>query len=486
MQAPKVRLRNRLPKSCVECRRRKQRCIPSKEGPCSNCLRRYPPVECIGLPEFRQPFKVDETFAATDDLTEIKPWLIVPSAPNLEPQKALGGRVTAINTLNGMPIKPGIRNAELLHFFQEYVMPHYVSIDGKNLPALFVKAILPWMIQSPLMPNIAILMASCSQRIERGMDIDPSQTLSIKSHVLSLVTQYLKQDFALIGDEAVRAVTHLVIVEWWWGTPESLWAHMNGIREMIHLQGGMDKFPDPTLSLVLTLTDLELACGYERELFFDYPPPPPSDSPARPPPASLPPAISLSSPLLAFPTTFKDNISAFKLTPEAADILDDVSFLSTSLTSTQPPPTTNKVISTASWLHSRISSLPIQPSKKNSSEAAVADTIRLCAIVYTSCISTLTPFASPPPVSLSLLPIIKKNIAKVPLARWKEIPGVFLWVLLVICPSCAVGDDIEGRRLRKMMAVTGMAIGLEGGFATGIAYLRGFWGCNGGLQTKGK
>jgi hypothetical protein len=150
-------------------------------------------------------------------------------------------------------------------------MPHYVSIDGKNLPALFVKAILPWMIQSPLMPNIAILMASCSQRIERGMDIDPSQTLSIKSHVLSLVTQYLKQDFALIGDEAVRAVTHLVIVEvcllfkhvmsrreltasqWWWGTPESLWAHMNGIREMIHLQGGMDKFPDPTLSLVLTL-----------------------------------------------------------------------------------------------------------------------------------------------------------------------------------------------------------------------------------------
>ena len=92
-------------------------------------------------------------------------------------------------------------------------MPNYVSIDGKNLPALFLKVILPWMIQSPLMPNIAILMASYSQRLERGLNVDPSQTLTIKAHVLSLVNQYIKQDFMLVSDEAIRAVTHLVILE---------------------------------------------------------------------------------------------------------------------------------------------------------------------------------------------------------------------------------------------------------------------------------
>lgn len=56
---------------------------------------------------------------------------------------------------------------------------------------------------------------------------------------------------------------------------------------------------------------------------------------------------------------------------------------------------------------------------------------------------------------------------------WKEIPGIFLWVLLVLCPSC--DQSMEDRSLQKKMAVTGMAIGLEG-FGLGIEYLRVFWG----------
>ena len=70
------------------------------------------------------------------------------------------------------------------------------------------------MIQSPLMPNIAILMASYSERLERGVEVGRcSETLSIKAYVLGLVNKFLEQDFRLIGDEAIRAVTHLVIVE---------------------------------------------------------------------------------------------------------------------------------------------------------------------------------------------------------------------------------------------------------------------------------
>jgi hypothetical protein len=93
-------------------------------------------------------------------------------------------------------------------------MPNYVSIDGQNLPPMFMKAIRPWMIQSPLMPNIAILMASYSERLERGVEVEPySETFSIKAHVLGLVNKFLEQDFRLISDEAIRAVTHLVILE---------------------------------------------------------------------------------------------------------------------------------------------------------------------------------------------------------------------------------------------------------------------------------
>ena len=73
---------------------------------------------------------------------------------------------------------------------------------------------LPWMIQSPLMPSIAILMASYTQKVEQGLEIQKfSETLSIKVHVLSLINAFLNQDFDLVGGEALRAVIHLVILE---------------------------------------------------------------------------------------------------------------------------------------------------------------------------------------------------------------------------------------------------------------------------------
>jgi hypothetical protein len=73
---------------------------------------------------------------------------------------------------------------------------------------------LPWMIQSPLMPNIAILMASYTQALERTLEVHKySETLSIKVHVLSLVNNFLRQDFDVVGGEALRAVIHLVILE---------------------------------------------------------------------------------------------------------------------------------------------------------------------------------------------------------------------------------------------------------------------------------
>lgn len=51
-------------------------------------------------------------------------------------------------------------------------------------------------------------------------------------------------------------------------------------------------------------------------------------------------------------------------------------------------------------------------------------------------------------------------------------PGIFLWILLVACPSA--GNDHQGRFLRRKMAVTGMSIGMED-FGLSIAQLRAFW-----------
>ena len=103
----------------------------------------------------------------------------------------------------------------LLLEVHQFVIPNLVSLDGRGtIPALFLQEMLPWMIQSPLMPNIAILMASYTQALDQGYEmIKQSEPLSIKAHVLSLINQFLKQDFNVVGGEALRAVIHLVILE---------------------------------------------------------------------------------------------------------------------------------------------------------------------------------------------------------------------------------------------------------------------------------
>jgi hypothetical protein len=89
-----------------------------------------------------------------------------------------------------------------------------VSIDRQSVPPLFSKEMFPWMLQSPLFPNIALLMSSATQSLERAIDMrSSSDVIKVKSNVFALVNKFLEQDFAAIGDEALRAVIHLVITE---------------------------------------------------------------------------------------------------------------------------------------------------------------------------------------------------------------------------------------------------------------------------------
>ena len=47
-------------------------------------------------------------------------------------------------------------------------------------------------------------------------------------------------------------------------------------------------------------------------------------------------------------------------------------------------------------------------------------------------------------------------------------------MLLVACPSAGKVDELQGRWLKKKMAVTGMTIGMSD-FGLAIAGLRAFW-----------
>jgi hypothetical protein len=152
-----------------------------------------------------------------------------------------------------------------------------------------------------------------------------------------------------------------------------------------------------------------------------------------------------------------------------AEILDDISFLVSAITSSPPSPT-SKIRGTASWLHSRLQYIAAKPT---TDAQIILCIIKLTAIVYSNSISTLTPLS---------LSFNQKLLAELysyftffqpsSLRRWGVIPGIFHWVLLVACP--AAGNDHMGRYLRSKMTSTRIVLGLEN-YNLPFAYLRSFW-----------
>ncbi|KAF4878884.1 hypothetical protein CGCSCA1_v001451 [Colletotrichum siamense] len=215
---------------------------------------------------------------------------------------SIGGILTEVTTLNGMPLPQGHRTTELLHFYIQVVAPNMVSIDGQSQPPVFLAEVLPWMLQSPLFPNIGILMSSTTQSLEHGLEITKNpESLALKAHVLSIIAEYMERPFDAIAVEMVRSVVNLVVMEWFWGADESMFAHMRGIKRMIKLRNGMRGLKDIVGESIMILTDYEIACCFETDLYWQ------ENDPVReeeiPVPTTWPDGYD--SPLLASPTNFE-------------------------------------------------------------------------------------------------------------------------------------------------------------------------------------
>jgi hypothetical protein len=88
------------------------------------------------------------------------------------------------------------------------------SLDGQNPPSAFHTVVLPWMMQSPLMPKIAILTASGYRALIRGVEVTRCpDTVAIKGELFSHINEYLKQDFNQIYNQVIQCVAHIAILE---------------------------------------------------------------------------------------------------------------------------------------------------------------------------------------------------------------------------------------------------------------------------------
>jgi hypothetical protein len=88
------------------------------------------------------------------------------------------------------------------------------SLDGHDTPSAIRDKIMPWMMQSPLMPQIAIFTASGYRALIRGQEVTKHpETVAIKGMLLSSINSYLRYDFDKIHEEAIQSVVHLALLE---------------------------------------------------------------------------------------------------------------------------------------------------------------------------------------------------------------------------------------------------------------------------------
>ncbi|KAK1500613.1 hypothetical protein CTAM01_06548 [Colletotrichum tamarilloi] len=402
---------------------------------------------------------------------------------------SIGGILTEVTTLHGMPLPEGPRTTELLHFYVQFVAPNMVSIDGQSQPPVFLKEVLPWMLQSPLFPNIGILMSSMTQSLARGTEVAKSpESLALKSWVLSMIADYMRRPFDAIAVEMVRCIVNLVVMEWFWGADESMFAHMRGIKRMIKLRKGMRGLRDVVGESVIILTDYEIACAFETDLYWL------ENDPARdeeiPVPTTWPDCYD--SPLLAPAPRFESIAEKLGICGATANILDDVRFLTDSVTSASAMASASrksKIRSTASWLYEKLreqgtamaATRPTQVASSPSTEKErILETVRIAAVIYSWSIKSLRHISRFD--DADMLQAAYASLTSVSMTTWKGIPGIFLWVMLVAAPNAAA--DAKGRFVRRKMAVTGLSIGFED-FALGISYLKAFWGVQRWIAREG-
>ena len=176
--------------------------------------------------------------------------------------------------------------------------------------------------------------------------------------------------------------------------------------------------------------------------------------------------MELDSPILQSHIPFTDLITVHRISFETARILGDARSLTVLvLRLSENDYSRDKILADIHIIHQRLTSSP----PISSPEDSIYQACRSTALIYSTAILTRTP------LSLSCTPSLFHSLWasmwRVPLPRWKQIPGIFIWILLVASPYAR--DKPEGRFFKALTPATMMAMGVVD-WDTVVETLRGF------------
>ncbi|KAH8685837.1 hypothetical protein BGZ60DRAFT_523111 [Tricladium varicosporioides] len=333
--------------------------------------------------------------------------------------------INIVEPLHYLPIAATTNNGKLLHLFLKVIVRYPISIDGNPSPNYYNDHWVPWSMKSPILANIAIHTASCYQA--EASKISAAQSPIAIRHKLKsieILNEILKSNDnqRATCDEAIAAVVYFITNEWYWGSLATVQAHLRGLREMVRLRGGIDGVSNLFLQQMVILCDYHIACSTESEPFFVH----------HITNATIH-QMSMSTPLLPSQQPFSAQTAIPFLSSDTAEILDDMRFLILSTAKFQDIEVMEgqqaKLVTTAMWIKDRIEALPsIAETNPPSTSDYVFRSCRIASLIYCKAIIEHLPFSQAcTPHDLQML---WPCMWKVTLTQWKQIPGIFLWILL--------------------------------------------------------
>ncbi|KAG4441347.1 hypothetical protein IFR05_003161 [Cadophora sp. M221] len=370
-----------------------------------------------------------------------------------------------LDPLTVLPVESTGPNSRLFHFFAQRLSPYISSIDGSDSPGALAGQWLSFITKSPIAIHVAILSAAYFQAVTRNVAVEKSiDAMSSKGKLITLINEDINKHGNGISDESIAAVMSLASNEAIYSDQRSTIAHMRGLRDMIESRGGMENINFGLLRKMLLRTDYQIASTYECELFLDT-----YQESSVPVLSSFP--LEMDSPILQSHIAFVDTTTVQNISVATAQILDDARSLTMSVLALQEsnflPAKRDRVLAGIHSIHQRLASS--SATNLNSPEDFLCQACRVAAIIYSSAIITRTPLSMA--CTPQLLQQLWVTMWRVPLPRWKQIPGIFLWILLVANPFAR--DKPEGRFFKALTPATIMAMGVMDG-DTVMVTLKGF------------
>ncbi|PMD57233.1 uncharacterized protein K444DRAFT_535084, partial [Hyaloscypha bicolor E] len=333
------------------------------------------------------------------------------------------------------------------------ICKYVVSIDGNPAPNCYNDYWVQWSIKSPLLAHLAILTSAIYQA--EAQNEPPGQspiTLRYKVKSIELLNEMLGNEESATSPEAIAGVLYLMVNEWYWCNRDVVQSHIVGLKEMIRLRGGLHNLGLSGFVRKMVLhIDYNVACSYDIEPAFSHVEP---TQPRHP--------VEMSIPFVAAEQDFCSITEELQIGKETATILDDMRFVILALIKhaeqDSAEPEQMKLTATATWIRDRIASLPDGSSLASPlASDFIYKSCRIAALIYCKAIverSSLTKVCT-----LKELTHLWATMWRVKLSRWKQIPGIFLFVIASALSAAELTP--HGRFTKAMFKTATSFIGLD-------------------------